>query len=48
MRFRPKLKKHIHEYWLAVLAVRGDYKPEDFEDDKPDKTLLIELDKALK
>jgi len=38
-----KLKKDIHEYWLAVLALRGDYP------DLPKRPDLIEeLYKALR
>lgn len=47
---RIKLKKDIHEYWGAVLKVRGDYNDYDFTRDgekEPDLNLLIELDKAL-
>lgn len=39
---KRKLKKDIHEYWLAVLALRGDY-PELPK--RPD--LIKELSKAL-
>jgi len=36
------LKNHIHDYWLAVLAYRGDY-PDDVE--RPE--LIAELFDAL-
>lgn len=47
---RIKTKEDIHEYWEAVLKVRGDYNDYDFTKDggkEPNLNLLIELNKVL-
>lgn len=37
-----ELERHIHDYWLAVLAYRGDY-----DDIEPEPELLDELYQEL-